>query len=85
MGISCIEGTETNMMVDLYKPRSQNDEYFFGNMLLILNKLTSKYGNIMLMGDLHLTFENKNLEIFISTSDLECMIKKLHVSNLCSS
>ena len=30
----------------------------------------------MLMEDFNLTVENKNLEVFMSTSDLECMIKK---------
>ena len=28
------------------------------------------------MGDFNLTDENKNLEVFISTSDMECLIKK---------
>ena len=37
----------------------------------------------MLMGDFNLTVENNNLEVyFMSAFDLECMIKKLHVSNL---
>ena len=44
--------------------------------LLSLNKQTSKYDNIMLMRDFNLTVENKNLEVFMSTFDLECTIKK---------
>ena len=30
----------------------------------------------MLMGDGNLTVENKNVEVFMSTFDMECMIKK---------
>ena len=34
------------------------------------------------MGDFNLTVENKNLKVFMSTFDSECLIKKLHVFNL---
>ena len=43
---------------------------------------TSIYDKIMLMGDFNLTVENKNLKVFMSTFDSECLIKKLHVFNL---
>ena len=36
----------------------------------------------MLMGDFNLTVENKNLKVFMSTFDSECLIKKLHVFDL---
>ena len=41
-----------------------------------LNNQTCKYDNIMFVRDFGLTLENKNLEVFMSTLDLECMIKK---------
>ena len=50
-----------NGSVLAYKPPSQNYEYFLGNMSLILNKLTCKYDNIMLMGNLNLTVTSKLL------------------------
>ena len=60
----------------LYKPPSQNNKYFLDNLSLILNKLTFQFENIILMGDFNFTVENKNLEVFMSTFDMECLIKK---------
>ena len=60
----------------LYKPPSQNDKYFLDNLSLILNKLTFQFENIILMGDFNFTVENKNLEVFMSTFDMEYLIKK---------
>ena len=56
----------------LYKPPSQNDKYFLDNLSLILHKLTCQFDNIVLMGDFNLTVEH----IFLSTFDMECLIKK---------
>ena len=38
--------------------------------------MSCEYENIMLIGDFNLTVENKNLEVFMNTCDLECLIKK---------
>ena len=38
--------------------------------------MSCEYKNVMLIVDFRLTAENKNLEIFMSTFDLECLIKK---------
>ena len=62
--------------IGLYKPQSQNDKCFLDNLSLILNKLTCKFDNIILMGDFNLNVENKNLEVFMSIFDMECLIKK---------
>ena len=62
--------------IGLYKPPSQNDKYFLDNLSLILNKLTCKFDSIMLMEDFNLTVENKNLEVFMSTFDMQGLIKK---------
>ena len=62
--------------IDLYKPPSQNDRYFLDSLLLISNNQTCKCDNIILMRDIDLTADNKNLEVFMCTFDLECMIKK---------
>ena len=39
--------------------------------------MSCEYENVMLIRDFNLTFENKNLEVFMNTFDLECLIKKL--------
>ena len=38
--------------------------------------MSCKYENVMLIGNFNLTVENKNLEVFLNTFDLECLIKK---------
>ena len=64
------------LCIGLYKPPSQNDKYFLDTLSLILNKLTFQFDNIMLMGDFKLTVENKNLEVFMRTFDMKCLIKR---------
>ena len=75
--------TQKWLCIGRYKLLPKSGEYFLDKLSFILNKLTGKCDNIMLMGDFNLTVENNNLEVyFMSAFDLECMIKKLHVSNL---
>ena len=38
--------------------------------------MSCEYENVMLIGDFNLTAENKNLETFVNTFDLESLIKK---------
>ena len=38
--------------------------------------MACEYENVMLIGDFNLTIENKNLEVFMNTFDLKCLIKK---------
>ena len=64
------------LYIGLYRPPSQNDKNFLDKLSLIMNKLTCQFDNIMLMGNFNLTVENKNLEVFKSTFDMECFIKK---------
>ena len=64
------------LFIGLYKPPSQNENNFLDNLSLIINRLTCQYENFMLTGDFNMTIENKNLEVFINSLDLECLIKK---------
>ena len=38
--------------------------------------MSCEYENVMLIGDFNLTVEKKNLEVFMNTFDLDCLIKK---------
>ena len=67
--------------IGLYKPPPQNDKYFPDNLSLILNKLTCQFENIILMGDFNLTIGNKNLEVFMSKFDMECLI--IYMFSIC--
>ena len=75
-GIEFSIKTRIWLCIGFYKPPSQNDKYFLDNLSLILNKLTCQVYNIILMGDFNLTVESNNLEVFVSTFDIECLIKK---------
>ena len=68
--------TQKWLCIGLYKPPSQNDTYFLDNLPFTLNKLTCQSDNIILMGNFNLTVEDKNLEVFMSTFDMECLINK---------
>ena len=41
-----------------------------------MNRLTYQYENVMLIGDFNMAIENKNLEVFMNSFGLECLIKK---------
>ena len=43
---------------------------------ILLFQLTRQYDKTMFIGDFDLTINNKSLENFMSTFDLECLIKK---------
>ena len=57
--------TQKSLCIGLYKPRYQNENHFF---LDILSKLLSKqicqYENVMMIRDFNLTVNNKNLGVF---------------------
>ena len=63
------------LCVGLYKPPSQNVQYFLDNINKSLTKLSSQFNNIILLGDFKLTSENWNLDTFMSCFDLEILIK----------
>ena len=64
------------LCIGLYKPPSQNEKYFLDNLSRALTKMSSEYESVMLIGDFNLTIENKYLEVFMNTFDLEYLIKK---------
>ena len=56
------------LCIGLYKLSLQNENNFLDNISLLTNKLP---------GDFNMTIENKNLEAFMNSFGLECLIKKL--------
>ena len=53
-----------------------NEKYFIDHLSKTLGQLTCQYNKTMLIEDFNLTIDNKSLENFISTFDLEFLIKK---------
>ena len=58
----------------VYKPPSQNKEFFISNLSMTINAYSTKYGNTLLMGDLNLTIENKHLEELLSVLNIKSLI-----------
>ena len=73
--------TRTWLFIGPYKPPSQNENNFLSNLSLIINRLTCQYENYVI-GDFNMTTENKNLNVFMNSCGLECLIKNLRVSSL---
>ena len=73
--------TRTWLFIGPYKPPSQNENSFLGNLSLIMNRLTCQYENNVI-GNFSMTIENKNLNIFMNSFGLEYLIKSLRVSSL---
>ena len=61
------------MVIGLYKPPNQKEEYIFKNLGVVLNNYLSKYEHIILLGDFNLTTSNTYLPDFM-TFHLESLI-----------
>ena len=64
------------LCIGLYKPLSQNENNFLNNLSLVINRLNCQYENFMLIGDFNMITKNKNLEVFMNSFGLECLIEK---------
>ena len=64
------------LCIGLYKLPSKNENNFLDNLSFVMKRLTCQYENFMLIGDFNVTIKNKNLEFFINSFALECLIKK---------
>ena len=62
------------LFVGCYKPPSQNEEFFISNLSKTVNAFSTKYDNILLMGDFNLSIENKRLEELLNLFNLKSLI-----------
>ena len=62
------------LVIGLYKPPNQKEEYIFKNLGVVLNNYLSKYEHIILLGDFNLTTSNKYLADFMTLFNLESLI-----------
>ena len=73
------------LFVGRYKSPSQNEEFFTRNLSKTMNTFSTKYDNILLMGEFNLTFENTHLEELLKQLNLKSLISSptcLHSTNL---
>ena len=57
-----------------YNPLSQNEEFLISNLSKTINAFSTKYDNILLMGDFNLTIENKHLEELLNLFNVKSPI-----------
>ena len=62
------------LFVVCYKPPSQNEKLFISNLSKTINTFSTKYDNILLMGDFNLTIENKHLQELLSLFKIKSLI-----------
>ena len=62
------------LVIGLYKPPNQKEEYCLKNLGVVLNNYLSKYEHIILLGDFNLTTSNKYLADFMTLFNLESLI-----------
>ena len=79
IGLILLEFTVKNqrwLCVGIYRSPSKNEKYFIDHLSKTLGQLSRQYDKTVLIGDFNLTINNKSLENFLTTFDLECSIKK---------
>ena len=64
------------LCVGIYRPPYQNEKYFTEHLSKILGQLSCQYDKTMLIWDFNIMIDNKSLENFMTTFDLEYAIKK---------
>ena len=62
------------LVIGLYKPPNQKEEYFLKNLGVVLNNYLSKYEHIILLRDFNLTTSNKYLADFTTLFHPESLI-----------
>ena len=65
--INKVAGLRQWLCIGIYRPPSQNENYFTDHLPKSLGRLTCQYDKTMLIEDLNLAFGNKSLENFMST------------------
>ena len=62
------------LFTDCYKPLSENEESLINNLSNTINLFSTKYDNILLMGDFNLVIENKHFEELLNLFNLKNLI-----------
>ena len=60
--------------------QNQNEKFFISNLSKTMNAFSTKYDNILLIGDFNLTIENKHLEELLNLFNIKSQLR--HVLSL---
>ena len=66
-------------MISIYRPPSQNGEYFLNNLTVMIDFFADKYDNYWIMGDFNIEQSDLSLKAFLNSNNLYKLIK----SNTC--
>ena len=64
------------LFIAIYKPPSQNSQYFLNNLTAMLEFYSSQYENFIIIGDFNLTQDTTYMKEFIETNNLYNLIKQ---------
>ena len=60
--------------------QNQNEKFFISNLSKTMNAFSTKYDNILLIGDFNLTIEDKHLEELLNLFNIKSQLR--HVLSL---
>ena len=62
-------------MVSIYRPPSQDSEFFLNSLTILLDYFTKTYDNYLIMGDFNLEPHYKRLRYFLNSNNLVNLVK----------
>ena len=67
------------LVISIYRPPSQNSEYFLNNLTVMIDFFADTYDNYLIMGDFNIEQSDPSLKAFLNSNNLYNLIK----SNTC--
>ena len=62
--------------ISIYRPTSQNSEYFRNNLANMIDFFTKTYENYLIMGDFNIERSDRSLKTFLNSNNLYILIKR---------
>ena len=63
------------LVISIYRPPSQDSEFFLNSLTVILDHFTKAYDNYLIMGDFNLEPHDKRLGYFLNSNNLVNLVK----------
>ena len=63
------------LVISIYRPPSQDSEFFLNSLTVILDHFTKVYDNYLIMGDVNLEPHDKRLGYFLNSNNLVNLVK----------
>ena len=63
------------LVISIYRPPSQDSEFFLNSLTIILDHFAKAYDNYLIMGDFNLEPHDKRLGYFLNSNNLVNLVK----------